>query len=301
MNIKNDVINGRIIKGVGGLYSVKTEYGLYKGRPRGIFRKENIKPTIGDFVEISVLSEADMECSIDKILPRKNILVRPAISNIDQVIIVFAVKSPDPNLDLLDKFILVSEHNDLEIVICLNKSDLISENEKIEIKNIYEKIGYKVLFVSTFENNGISEIKEILKNKVSVFAGPSGVGKSSIINLLFPEAQMQTGGLSEKIQRGKHTTRHVELLEIYENTFLADSPGFTSLSIDDIDKEDLQYLFREFSEYLGECKYNNCIHIKENGCKIKENVPENISEIRYNRYVSLYNEKADRDAFLMKK
>lgn len=298
---KNNEINGRIIKGVGGLYYIKTPYGIYKGRARGIFRKDNTKPTIGDFVTISVLDEDEKECSLDKILPRKNILVRPSVSNLDQVFIVFAVKSPNPNLDLLDKFILVSEFNELDVIICLNKSDLLTDDDKMDIKDLYEKIGYTVIFTSTYEENGISEIKSLLKDKVSVFAGPSGVGKSSIINLLYPNANMETGGLSEKIQRGKHTTRHVELLEIFENTFIADSPGFTSLSVDDIQKEELQYLFREFSPFIGKCKYNNCIHIKEAGCAIKENVPDVISEKRYERYVSLYNEKADRDAFLLKK
>lgn len=297
----NEVLNGRIIKGVGGLYYIQTDKGVYKGRARGIFRKEKMKPTIGDFVEISVLSEEEKECSLDKIMDRRNILVRPSVANIDQVFIVFAVKSPNPNLDLLDKFILVAEHNDLEIVICLNKADLIDEDDKINIKDIYEKIGYKVLFLSAYENTGIDEVKELLRNKVSVFAGPSGVGKSSIINLLSPEANMETGVLSEKIQRGKHTTRHVELLEICDNTFLADSPGFTSLSVEDIDKEELQYLFIEFNDYLDDCKYNNCVHIKESNCGIKAQVNINITEDRYNRYVSLYNEKADRDAFLLKK
>ncbi len=292
---------GQIIKGVGGLYYIKTDNGIYRGRARGIFRLQNIKPTIGDFVKITVLLEEEKECSIDEILPRKNILVRPSVSNIDQVFIVFAVKSPNPNLDLLDKFILVCENNNLDLTICLNKADLLTEKDKNEIKNIYEKIGYKIIMVSTYDNVGLDELKEQIVNKVSVFAGPSGVGKSSIVNKLFPNAKMEIGGLSEKIQRGKHTTRHVELVEIYVNTFLVDSPGFTSLTVDDIAKEDLEHLFVEFRPYLGNCKFNDCIHIKERDCAIKDELDININRGRYERYVSLYNEKQDRENFLLKK
>ncbi len=292
---------GRIIKGVGGLYYIKTDDEIYNGRARGIFRLQNIKPTIGDYVKITVLSEEEKECSLDEILPRKNILVRPPVSNIDQVFIVFAVKSPNPNLDLLDKFILVCEHNNLDVVICLNKTDLLTETDKNEIKNIYEKIGYKVIMISTYDNVGLDELKDNIIDRVSVFAGPSGVGKSSIVNKLFPTAKMEIGGLSEKIQRGKHTTRHVELVEIYDNTYLVDSPGFTSLTVDDIDKEDLEDLFIEFAPFLGQCKFNDCVHIKEKDCAIKEQVSKEIHEDRYNRYVSLYNEKADKDNFLLKK
>lgn len=292
---------GRIIKGVGGLYYVQTDDEMYSGRARGKFRRKNIKPTIGDFVNISILNEKDKECSIDEILPRKNILIRPAVSNIDQVFIVFSVKSPDPNLDLLDKFILVCEYNNLDITICFNKLDLIHDKDKNLLKETYEKIGYDVIILSTYENIGLDKVKEKLLNKVSVFAGPSGVGKSSIVNKIFPNAHMETGGLSEKIQRGKHTTRHVELLEICENTYLADSPGFTSLNVDDIKKDDLENLFIEFEPYLNTCKFNNCVHIKENDCAIKEQIPENITKQRYDRYVNLYNEMKDKEEFLLKK
>lgn len=292
---------GKIIKGVGGLYYVKTDNDMYSGRARGKFRLKNVKPTIGDYVKISILDEKDKECSIDDILPRKNILVRPPVSNIDQVFIVFALKSPDPNLDLLDKFILVCEYNNLDLTICFNKSDLLNNEDKNELKEMYEKIGYNVIMVSTYDDVGLSEIKESLIGKVSVFAGPSGVGKSSIVNKIFPNANMEIGGLSEKIQRGKHTTRHVELLEIYENTYLVDSPGFTSLSVDEIKKEELEGLFIEFRPYLNSCKFNDCIHIKETACAIKEQVPENITEQRYNKYVNLYNELKDKEEFLLKK
>ncbi len=292
---------GIIVKGVGGLYFVKTVDGLYSGRARGIFRLDNIKPTCGDYVNISILSEDEKECSVEEILERKNILVRPPVANIDQVFIVFAVKSPNPNLDLLDKFILVCEYNDLDVTICLNKADLLTEQDQMHIKELYESIGYKVIMVSTYDEIGLSEIREGLLNKVSVFAGPSGVGKSSIVNKLFPNANMETGGLSEKIQRGKHTTRHVELLEIYENTFLVDSPGFTSLSVEDIDKEDLEHLFVEFRPYIDNCKFSNCIHIKESNCAVKAQLGNDISEERHGRYVSIYNEKADKDSFQLKK
>ncbi len=294
-------LNGIIIKGLGGLYEVKTEKGVFSGRARGIFRLQNIKPTCGDYVKISVLSEETFECSVDDILERKNILIRPPVANIDQVFIVFAVKSPNPNLDLLDKFILVCEKNNLELTICLNKIDLLDEKDKFKIKALYENIGYKVIMVSTYEEIGLKEIRDELVGKVSVFAGPSGVGKSSIVNKLFPDAKMETGGLSKKIQRGKHTTRHVELVEIYENTYLVDSPGFTSLSVEDIEKEDLQYLFREFRPFLDQCKFNDCIHIKERDCAIKDEIGQSIDKSRHDRYVALYEEKADKDNFKLKK
>lgn len=293
--------NGRIIKGVGGLYTVKTDNDVYTGRPRGIFRLQNIKPTVGDYVKISILDEDEKECSIDEIFQRDNILIRPPVANINQVFIVFAVKSPNPNLDLLDKFILVCEKNHLDLTICLNKTDLLTQDDKNEIKDIYEKAGYKIIMVSTYDDIGLIELKENILNKVSVFAGPSGVGKSSIVNKLFPNAKMEIGGLSKKIQRGKHTTRHVELVEIYDNTYLVDSPGFTSLSLEDIDKNELEDLFIEFRPYMNECKFNDCVHIKESNCAVKAQVPQNISEQRYERYVSLYNEFTDRDNFLLKK
>ncbi len=294
-------LNGIIVKGLGGLYEVKTEKGLYSGRARGKFRLQNIKPTCGDYVKVSILSEEEKECSVDEILERKNILVRPPVANIDQVFIVFAVKSPNPNLDLLDKFILVCEDNNLEVTICLNKVDLLTDEDKFSIKKLYENIGYKVIMVSTYEEVGLAEIKEELLNKVSVFAGPSGVGKSSIVNKLFPKAKMETGGLSQKIQRGKHTTRHVELIEIHENTFLVDSPGFTSLSVEYIEKEDLEQLFREFRPFLNQCKFNDCIHIKEKHCAVKDQIGISIDESRHKRYVTLYEEKVDKDNFRLKK
>ncbi len=287
------MVSGRIIKGVGGLYTVDTEETLYQGKARGIFRKDNIKPCIGDFVEINILDEDTKECAIEKILPCKNKLIRPSVSNIDQVFIVFSAKSPDPNLDLLDRFIIMAEDVDMEVIIIINKIDLVTKNDLKKIYDIYSSIGYNLFFVSTYDNSGIDNIKNLLHNKVSVFAGPSGVGKSSIINLIMPNANMETGELSKKIQRGKHTTRHVELLKI-NNGYLVDSPGFTSLFLESLEKEELQYLFKEFLPFIENCKYNNCTHIKENVCGIKAEVGKSINEVRYKRYVSFYNEILNR-------
>ncbi len=284
------MLKGTIVKGIGGFYYVDTEKGVYECRPRGIFRKEGIKPTVGDHVEITVLHEKDREGSLDVIEERKTLLIRPRVANVDQAVIVFAAKSPNLNLDLLDRFLLLVEQQQLDIVICINKIDKDKTKQYENVAELYRSVGYTVLCVSAEKEIGIEDLKRTLQNKISVFAGPSGVGKSSLINKAFPHAKMETGEISKKIQRGRHTTRHAELIQIGEKSYIVDSPGFTSLYLEGITEETLQYYFREFQPYVHKCYYTGCSHTHEPDCAVKEQINQSISEIRYNRYVTIYQE-----------
>lgn len=284
------MINGTIIKGIGGFYYIDTENGVYECRARGIFRKEKLKPTVGDQVKISVLDEKNKKGSLDVIEPRKNMLIRPRVSNLEQAVIVFASVSPDINIDLLDRFLILVSEQKLDVLICINKIDLDEEKKYEYVKKLYEDSGYRVILLSAEKGVGIDELKSALKDKISVFAGPSGVGKSSLINAISPDLQLKTGEISAKIERGKHTTRHAELMQIEENSYIVDSPGFTSLFLEHIPAEELQYHFKEFEPYINQCRYTGCSHIHEPDCAIKEQVGVNIRAERYERYVNLYNE-----------
>lgn len=285
---------GRIIKGVGGLYYIAAYGSIYECSARGRFRKAKIIPAAGDYVEFTILDEANKKGALDKILPRTNYLIRPRVANIDTAIITFAAASPNINLDLLDRFLLLAEYQNIpKIIICINKCDLVGEEEKHKIQNIYKNI-YKVIFTSALNNIGINQLGEEIKEGAAVFAGPSGVGKSSLINALIPESNLQTGEISKKIERGKHTTRQVELLEALNNAYIVDSPGFTSLSLDFMKAEDLPYYFKEFEPFLGKCYYNDCNHINEPNCAIKEEIGKSIAKSRYERYTILYNELKQR-------
>lgn len=289
------MLKGTIIKGIGGFYYVDTEKGVYACRARGIFRKEGIKPTVGDNVEISVLDEKDKEGSLDVIQQRKTLLIRPRVANVDQAVIVFAAKSPNLNLDLLDRFLLLVEEQKLDIVICINKIDKDSIKQYEKVAELYRSVGYNVLCVSAEKKIGIEELKQVLQNKISVFAGPSGVGKSSLINVAFPHAKMETGEVSKKIQRGRHTTRHAELIQIGQQSYIVDSPGFTSLYLEGITTETLQYYFKEFQPYVHKCYYTGCSHTHEPDCAVKEQLNKNISEIRYRRYATIYEELEEKE------
>ena len=284
------MIDGTIIKGIGGFYYINTEKGIYECRARGIFRKENITPVVGDYVQIEILDESNKKGSLEIIKERKNELIRPRVANIDQAVIVFAACSPDINLDLLDRFIILVEEQNMDIVICINKIDLDTNKNYEDICKIYSNAGYKIIPVCTIDKTGIDELKDNLENKITVFAGPSGVGKSSILNAVSPNLSLVTGEISSKIERGKHTTRHAELMQISHNSYIVDSPGFTSLRLDHIDKDYLQHYFREFEKFNYGCRFNGCTHIHEPDCNIKARLGNEISEIRYKRYVSLYNE-----------
>lgn len=284
------MIEGIIIKGVGGFYYVKTSEGTIECRARGVFREENLTPLVGDRVKIRINVE-DNSGYVEEILERESTLIRPPVANITQAIIVMSVKKPNINTWLLDRFLVIGEHENLDIIICFNKLDLSAE-ETEELKNIYEKIGYRVIITSAKENIGIDELRNTLKGHISVFAGPSGVGKSSLLNRINPKFKLETGEISSKSKRGKHTTRHVELFEIEENTFVLDSPGFSSLNLDFIEEDiDLREYFREIQEYGKDCRFLSCLHDKEPGCNVKKLVEEAIiSKDRYNNYIQFLEE-----------
>ena len=285
------MIEGRIIKGIGGFYYIETEKGLYECRARGIFRKNKITPLVGDFVKISVVDEENKKGVVEEIAERETELVRPPIANVNKALIVFAVKNPTPHLSLLDRFIVLAERENLEIVIILTKIDLDDDNTFEKIKNIYEPCGYKVIGVSNLEKKNIDKVKEELKDNTVVFAGPSGVGKSSLLNEIDKNFKLKTGDVSDKIKRGKHTTRHAELFELEFGGMVADTPGFSSLTLDDIEDVDLKDYFIEFDNY-DDCKFGSrCIHQNEPNCAVKEAVENGeIPKERYESYIQLLNE-----------
>lgn len=284
------MLYGRIVKGIGGLYEVDVKGTLYSCKPVGVFRNKRITPVIGDMCAVNVVDEKTNTGTITEIMERRNEITRPRVSNIDQIIIVMAVNEPRIDKNMLDRYLVILENRNIDIIICINKSDLSEGSETDEIKQTYEQIGYKVIFISVVLQNRYETLRETLKGKVSAFAGPSGVGKSSIVNLLIGAELMETGSLSKKISRGKHTTRHVELISIDKDTYVMDTPGFTSLSFDGITENGFDNLFIEFKPFIGRCAFRDCVHIKEPGCAVKEATGKSISNERYANYVSFYNE-----------
>ena len=283
---------GKIMKGIAGFYYVGVaESGVYECKAKGIFRKDKIKPLVGDDVEIEVLNEEEKLGNIVKILPRRRELIRPAVANIDQALVIFAAREPKPNLSLLDRFLVIMEKQDVPVIICFNKQDLCDEEEVGRLKEIYEACGYPVVLASAKQGEGIEEIKSRLRGKTTTVAGPSGVGKSSLTNLLQNEVQMETGEISKKLGRGRHTTRHSQIIQIEEDTWLYDTPGFTSFYVEEIEKEELRFYFREFSKYEGTCRFQGCTHTHEPGCMVKNALEEGkISKERYENYLELYGE-----------
>ena len=285
-------MRGKIIKGIAGFYYVYVEgRGTYECKAKGIFRKDHKKPLVGDDVEADVLDEEAMLGNIREILPRKSALIRPAVANVDQALIIFAIVKPNPNFNLLDRFLIRMERQNLPTIICFNKQDIATLEEKEALRKDYETCGYQVLFISALEQEGLEQVKELLTGKTTTVAGPSGVGKSSLINQLAPKAQMETGDISRKIERGKHTTRHSEIIALGENTYIVDTPGFTSLDISEITKEELGTYYPEFVQYEPYCKFSGCAHISEPSCGVKDAVAEGkISQVRYDNYKVLYQE-----------
>ena len=296
-------MQGKIIKGIAGFYYVHVEEkGIYECKAKGIFRKDNTKPLVGDDVEMEVLSEEEMTGNIVQILPRRSELIRPAVANVDQAVIIFAITKPSPNLNLLDRFLVMMQTQNLPCIICFNKLDIASTEEQEWLRSIYEPCGYEVLFVSAKEAanqpESLETLKEVLKGKTTTVAGPSGVGKSSLINSLQTDVCMETGEISTKIERGKHTTRHSQLIALASNTYIMDTPGFSSLGLFDMEKEDLQQYYPEFAEYEVECKFGGCSHISEPVCGIKEAVKAGrISKERYENYKLLYEELKSKKKF----
>ena len=292
-------MQGKIIKGIAGFYYVHVvESGVYECKAKGIFRKDGVKPLVGDDVEIEITHEKDMEGNIIRILPRKNELIRPAVANIDQALVVFAVTKPRPHFNLLDRFLVMMESRHIPAVLCFNKTDIARDKEIAGLKDIYSACGYPTVFTSAKEEDNIGELKKVLRGKTTAIAGPSGVGKSSLINLLQSEVKMETGNISAKIGRGKHTTRHSELIVLGEDSYIMDTPGFSSLYVSDLEKEELKYCFPEFAPFEGQCRFSGCGHIHEPGCAVKNAVEEGeIHRMRYENYVVIYSELQERKRY----
>lgn len=286
-------MTGKIIKGIAGFYYVHDRVNkVYACKAKGIFRNRGIKPAVGDDVEFTILDEDAREGNIDEILPRKNALIRPASANVDQALVVFSITQPEPNLNLLDRFLIMMLAQDIPVTICFNKTDLEPDERRREYQAIYEKAGYPVLFTSTYEQEGIESVRDLLRGKTTILAGPSGVGKSSLTNMIQPEAEMETGSISEKIKRGKHTTRHAELFCVEPDTYLMDTPGFSSMYLEDMEAGELKYYFPEFQQYETECRFGaDCVHIGEPVCGVKAALERGeLSQSRYENYRLLYQE-----------
>lgn len=283
-------MTGKIIKGIAGFYYVNDGRNhIYECKAKGIFRNRKIKPLVGDNVEFTILDEEEKEGNIDAILSRSNELIRPAVANVDQALIVFAVANPEPNLNLLDRFLVMMGIQDVPVIICFNKLDLGGEELVEKYRSIYQAAGYEVHFMSAYEDIGMEEMRKILRGKTSVLAGPSGVGKSSLTNIIQPQAAMETGDISRKIQRGRHTTRHSELFFVEENTYVMDTPGFSSMFIDSLEPDQLKDYFPEFARYEDGCKFLGCVHVGERVCGVKEALVNGcLSRSRYDNYILMY-------------
>ena len=293
-------IEGRIIRGIAGFYYVDAAEsgflaGPYACKAKGIFRKEGISPLVGDRVVFDITDEKDMEGNITQILPRKNALVRPAAANVDQGLLVFAFEDPAPNRLLLDRFLVDMMRLGIPVILCFNKNDL-DETGQMEddLRAIYADCGCELLFVSALRGEGLEQIKARLSGKLTVLAGPSGVGKSSIVNSLQSKTRMETGHTSKKLKRGRHTTRRAELIAVGEDAFVMDTPGFSSLFLKEMEKEDLQNYYPEFEPYREQCRFLGCQHMNEPDCAVKEAVRSGaVHEKRYETYQALYRELAE--------
>ena len=282
------LINGTIIKGIGGFYYVEASGLVYECKAKGLFRKTGITPMVGDSVLIKLGSQGG-ENVIKEILPRINEFVRPPVSNVELSVIVAAAAEPEPVFSFIDKLLVMSEKKETDVVLVFNKCDLITEEDKNRIRDIYVGTGYPVVFISTYTGEGISELKDLISGRRCMMSGASGVGKSSIANAL-GGFQMETGLISRKTQRGKHTTRHVELLTGEGGIMIFDTPGFTSFEVLDMKPEELKYYYPEFEDHMEGCRFSTCMHISEPECSIKEVVGKEISSMRYDSYVKIYNE-----------
>lgn len=283
-------MKGKIIKGIGGFYYVKTKEGLIECKARGKFRHRGMKPIVGDNVVIKLEKGKG---AIEDIDERSSELIRPTVANVTQAYVVFAIKNPDLNYDLLNRFLVLCESSNINAIVCLNKEDLASEEEKDALKVKINLIGYEVLFINAKEGIGVETLRNRLEGEVTVLCGPSGAGKSTLINTLISREHMETGVVSEKIGRGKHTTRHSELIEVNDG-YIVDTPGFSTLDVTYIDKDDLKNSFRDFEDYNTKCKFRGCLHYKEPSCAVKKAVEDGeINKYRYEFYIRTLEEILD--------
>lgn len=283
---------GRIIKALSGFYYVSIGSDVYECKLRGILKREEGLPLVGDFVEVSIVDEQEKEGVIEKVEPRTNSLLRPPIANVTKALLIFGVKDPRPNLSLIDRFIVLAEKESLEVVLCFNKIDLDQENFHPHLAQIYRRAGYKVLTISAKDGQGIEEIRSELRGHVTVVAGPSGVGKTSVINALDERLNLKTSHISAKLGRGRHTTRYASLIDIGEGSLVADTPGFSSLSLEQVEETELKEYFIEFHEYDHDCRFGfKCLHEKEPGCRVKQAEEDGeIAKERYQSYLQLLGE-----------
>ena len=282
-----DNLQGIIIKGIGGFYYVNTEAGIIECRAKGVFRKMGITPLVGD--KVKVTADIDKKTgTVDEILDRQNILARPSVANVTQLMAVVALTKPEPNLYVLDKLIASAEYAKLKVTLCFNKSDL---KDKSALPEIYEKAGFNVVVASAMEDRNIDQIREFLKDEVTVFAGNSGVGKSSLLNRIMGKELFETGTVSGRTERGRHTTRHSELVKLPFGGYIIDTPGFSSFELEEVTPDELPTLFREFKNHLGGCRFLDCRHIAEPQCSVIEALKNGqIAESRHESYRLLYDE-----------
>ncbi len=287
---EDGTVTGKIIKGIGGFYYVAAEDGkVYECKARGAFRKEKLRPLVGDDCELSVLDAEACLGSVDRILARRNELIRPAVANTDQAIVIFAASKPEPGERLIDRYLVGMSYVDMPVILVINKVD--AERKRAEeLRELYEQVGYRVLLTSAKTGEGVDGLSSLLEGKTSVLSGPSGVGKSSLMNAVFPGFEAKTGSISEKIGRGRHTTRHSELIRVAKATYLCDTPGFSSVELPErMTEETLELCFPEFSEYMGTCRFGtSCRHMAEPDCSVKRAVEEgHIKKSRYESYLGL--------------
>ena len=292
-------LTGRILRSLSGFYDVQTEQGIISCRGRGSLRKNHQTPLTGDMVEITLEGKKGM---VEKILPRRNCFVRPAVANVDALVVFAANVNPVTEPFLIDRVAAIAGDQEVEVILCVNKCDL---DPAVDLIRIYRNAGFTVIQASAETGQGVDELKTLLKGKLTAFTGNTGVGKSSMLNRLCPELALATGEVSEKLGRGRHTTRHVELFKLDEETYVADTPGFSSFDTDQMDvilKENLQYAFPDFGAYIGKCRFDDCSHRKEPDCAVREAFETGVIEkSRYESYLKLYEKASQINLWELKK